>query len=452
VTKEIAVPRVVSFIVLLAILLLMGAMFFQVMAKFVVPLFLAAVLVVMFRPLHMWIRHKIPGYPRVSALATTLAILLAILLPTAYLAWNAYHESSGVIAYLKAPVDQVATADDLTSREESAEPLTNQDETVEQLAIQEEAVAQRTHQDEMTEQLRKRAHVLVDFYTKITGQPLDLDALIEEGKRQIASTLVNNAKTAGWTLVGTAIMVLALYYFFLDGPNMIAGIMKMSPLDDEYERELLDKFATISRAVVVASLASAAAQGLLAGVGYYFALNAGAPIFLLTMVTMVLALVPFVGAAAVWIPTVLWIYTFQTVEVNGVMVEGDTFSAIALAIYGVCVISAIDNVIKPLVLHGQSNLHPLLALLSILGGVQVLGPIGILVGPMLVAFFQALLNMVNKELYRLGGDTLGAKQGARVALPAAASAGGAAVPAPPAEQRSPSPAPARQPPSKKRRK
>jgi predicted PurR-regulated permease PerM len=427
VTKETAVPRVVSFIVLLAILLLMGAMFFQVMAKFVVPLFLAAVLVVMFKPLHMWIRHKIPGYPRVSALATTLAILLAILLPTAYLAWNAYHECRDRISYLKEPADQ----------DEKTERPINQDVPIEQLANPDETIGQRTHQDEMTEQLKKRAHVIVDFYTKITGQELDLNALIEEGKRQIASTLVNNAKTAGWTLVGTAIMILALYYFFLDGPNMIAGIMKMSPLDDVYERELLDKFATISRAVVVASLASAAAQGLLAGVGYYFALDAGAPIFLLTMVTMVLALVPFVGAAAVWIPTVLWVYAFQKVEVNGVIVEGDTFSAIALGIYGICVVSAIDNVIKPLVLHGQSNLHPLLALLSILGGVQVLGPIGILVGPMLVAFFQALLNMVNKELYRLGGDTLDSKHGARVALPAGASSDSAAAPHAPPAQASP---------------
>jgi predicted PurR-regulated permease PerM len=287
------------------------------------------------------------------------------------------------------------------------------------------------NQEEMTEQLKKRAGVVIDYYTKVTRQDLNLNAIIEDAREQIGSTLVSNAKTVGWTLVGAAIMILALYYFFLDGPNMIAGIMKMSPLDDEYERELLDKFASISRAVVVASLASAAAQGLLAGIGYYFALDAGAPIFLLTMITMVLALVPFVGAAAVWIPIVLWIYAFQPVEVNGAIVQGDTFSAIALGIYGLCVISAIDNVIKPLVLHGQSNLHPLLALLSILGGVQVLGPIGILVGPMLVAFFQALLNMVNKELYLLGGDTLGGKHGARVALPAVASADSSAVTAPP---------------------
>ena len=198
---------------------------------------------------------------------------------------------------------------------------------------------------------------------------------------------------------------LALYYFFLDGPNMIAAIMRMSPLDDEYERELLEKFANVSRAVVVASLASAVAQGLLAGVGFYFALNAGAPIFLLTMITMVWP------SCRSWAPPPSGFppccgFTCSKPPVDGAeAVQGDAVSAIGLAIYGVCVISAIDNVIKPLVLHGQSNLHPLLALLSVLGGVKVLGPIGILVGPMLVAFFQALVNMVNKELLRFGDAT-----------------------------------------------
>ncbi|MEM8866172.1 MAG: AI-2E family transporter, partial [Planctomycetota bacterium] len=77
----------------------------------------------------------------------------------------------------------------------------------------------------------------------------------------------------------------------------------------------------------------------------------------------------------------------------------------------VIVVSNIDNVIKPFVLHGQSNLHPLLALLSVLGGVSVLGPVGILVGPMLVAFLQALLNMLRKELDLLQGapDTSGSE-------------------------------------------
>ncbi len=368
-------PRVVSFIVLLAILLLMGAMFFQVMASFVVPLFLAAVLVVIFKPLHMWFRQRFPKHPRVSALATTLSILLVALLPTAYLGWNAYRECRGAIAYVK----------------------------------------QEENRDKIIAEVNQRAEVITEY----TGIEVDVETLVDEAASKVGEKLLGSVKSIAWILISAAIMVFSLYYFFLDGPNMIAAIMRMSPLDDEYERELLEKFATVSRAVVVASLASAVAQGLLAGVGFYFALNAGAPhylsppIFLMTMGTMILAIVPFVGAAAVWIPTALWIYFFQTVEVNGQAVQGDTVSGIALAVYGVCVISAIDNLIKPLVLHGQSNLHPLLALLSILGGVQVLGPIGILVGPMLVAFFQALLNMVNKELHRMGGGALTAKHGAR---------------------------------------
>jgi hypothetical protein len=77
-----------------------------------------------------------------------------------------------------------------------------------------------------------------------------------------------------------------------------------------------------------------------------------------------------------------------------------------LAAYCTVVVSGIDNVIKPLILHGQSKLHPLLALLSILGGVQVLGPVGILVGPMLVSFLQALLNMLRKELDSFSSPTV----------------------------------------------
>jgi len=65
-----------------------------------------------------------------------------------------------------------------------------------------------------------------------------------------------------------------------------------------------------------------------------------------------------------------------------------------------------DNVIKPLVLHGRANLHPLLALLSVLGGVQALGPIGIFVGPMVVVFFHALLNMLHTELNTIGDGSI----------------------------------------------
>ena len=405
-------PRVVSFIVLLAILLLMGAVFFQVMAHFVVPLFLAAVLVVVFKPLHAWVMQHIPGYPRLAALATTLLIMLAVLLPTVWLGWKAALEFRSVYTYLSAaPPHAQNTADGGAEYDEAA----SADSVAKDAGINEKVLA--------TVVARAPAQ-LKELYKSLTNNEFDeetLRNLLANTRGMIGAVAVSGAQIAVKLLFGLAIMTLALYYFLADGPKMLVSLMKLSPLDDEYERELLDKFANISRAVVVASLASAVAQGLLAGVGYFFALDEGAPIFLLTMLTMVLAIVPFAGAAAVWIPTAIWIYLYQPVYENGQPlldaagnpVQGDAFKAICLGLYGVCIVSAIDNVIKPLILHGQSNLHPLVALISILGGVQTLGPIGILVGPMLVAFIQALLNMINKELLRLGHGTLAAKPGAR---------------------------------------
>ena len=76
-----------------------------------------------------------------------------------------------------------------------------------------------------------------------------------------------------------------------------------------------------------------------------------------------------VMATLIWVPACLWLHFYQ----------GETLAAVLLAIYCAAVVSMADNVIKPIVLHGRANLHPLLALLSVLGGVQALGPIGIFV-------------------------------------------------------------------------
>jgi predicted PurR-regulated permease PerM len=106
------------------------------------------------------------------------------------------------------------------------------------------------------------------------------------------------------------------------------------------------------------------------------------------LLTMVMALVPFVGATVVWVPACLWLYVS----------EERTGAAVGLALYCGVVVSSADNFIKPWVLQGRSKLHPLLALLSVLGGVQALGPLGILVGPMIVVFLQTLLNILHREL------------------------------------------------------
>ncbi len=203
-------------------------------------------------------------------------------------------------------------------------------------------------------------------------------------------------------LVGLAIMSVALFYFFMDGPKMINAFMHLSPLDDQHELELLQEFDKVSRAVVLATLLSAVAQGILGGIGYRIAgLDS---IFLLTLLTTFLALIPFVGAAAVWVPCCLYVAFIKEPAVPDAPRTWLYAQAGFLAVYGVLVISMADNLIKPWVLQGQSKLHPLLALLSVLGGVQALGPIGILVGPMVVAFLQVLLTILQREIRSLDAE------------------------------------------------
>ena len=218
----------------------------------------------------------------------------------------------------------------------------------------------------------------------------DFASLLRSARAALQPRFVKLTQASGifvfQTTVGLVILVIAVYFFLVDGPSMIRTLMRLSPLDDNYERQLLEQFDRTSRAVVLASILSALVQGLLAAIAFYFC--GLKSVVLLFSVTSLMALIPFLGAASVWVPCALYLGA----------VDQRWPAAIMLAVYGALVVSSIDNVIKAYVLHGHSQLHPLFALLSVLGGVQVFGPIGILVGPMVVVFLQTLLEILNHEL------------------------------------------------------
>jgi predicted PurR-regulated permease PerM len=191
--------------------------------------------------------------------------------------------------------------------------------------------------------------------------------------------------------IGLAVMLLATYYFLADGRAMVASTMRLTPIDNNYLEQLGQEFANLTRAIVLSMLLSSVAQGMLALPAFYFA--GFHSVFLLTLATMICAMVPFVGSTIVWIPCGLWIAFF----------EGQIVPALVFAAYFIVVVGLSDNLIKPLVLHGRTSLHPLPALLSVIGGVEALGPIGVFVGPMVVALMHTLLVMLRRELNRLDG-------------------------------------------------
>ena len=469
--------RMISFYLLVGIIVVCGIFFFRVMAGFFLPLFLAAILVVIFRPLHRWISGKCKNRVRLAAALTTLAISLIVLVPLVWIGSLAVSEGVQLVTQFDAKrakeklaafrekykLEMPAGGDQFQGIQDGLARMAEAADSDNPLSSDQREGRVRS----LIEKARQLQSILVDQSPELDGQPDEdqtagsqpqpettagqvlIDALDDAlnstlsgtnqqfqgnlDQAQLAfrnlqrqtfggpfrawlinvvnpsdETLINMRSEAfGWlqrwllSVTGTgaafvgdafldlAIMIVCVYYFLADGANMTRALMRLSPLDDRYEQELLAEFDTISRAVVLATLLTAVAQGLLAGIGYrIFQLD---NVFLLMVLTMVFALIPFIGAAAVWAPVCLWLFFY----------EGREFAAIALTIYGAGIVSMADNVIKPMVLHGQSKLHPLLALLSVIGGVQALGPIGILVGPMVVTFLQALLNMLNSELTAL---------------------------------------------------
>lgn len=194
-------------------------------------------------------------------------------------------------------------------------------------------------------------------------------------------------------VMGVVVFVFAVFFWFAEGPQIIRSLMRLSPLEEKYVNELLREFEVLVRAVVAGSLISTMVQALLAGLGYWLAgLDS---VFLLIAATALMGMVPFVGATLIWVPAGLWL----------ILGEGRFTAGIFLLCWGTFVVSTIDNLIRPWVLLEQASLHPLAALIGVLGGVQGLGPAGVFVGPLVVAFVQTLLMLLHRELDEVDGDS-----------------------------------------------
>jgi len=335
--------RLISLGVLLGLVVLFGLLSFRLMANFLLPMLLAAMLVVIFGPMHRWIRGR-TGWPDWAAAAlSTLLVVLIVLAPVSLLVFRAGGEAVSILSRPDAMRLDPHVLDGLIARFNEATGLTVTAESV-------------------------------------NGE---VRRLMEEWVGPIAARA---PAVIAKILIGAIVTVVSLYYFFADGGRMLEAVTRLIPLDRRYQWQLLEEFEEVSRAVVSSILLAAVVQAALAGLGFWVA-GLG-KVFLLTLLTFFGALVPIAGAALVWGAASLWLLFF----------EKNTWAAAGLAIWGFGVVSTVDNIVKPLVLHGQSKLHPLLALLSVLGGVGALGPIGIFVGPIAVAFLQAALTMLQAEI------------------------------------------------------
>jgi len=173
------------------------------------------------------------------------------------------------------------------------------------------------------------------------------------------------------------IMFFSLFYLFIDGKEFTKKIMRISPLRDKYEKMLIERFSSISRATLKGTSLVAVIQGAMGGL-LFWGTGVSAPVLLGILMTFA-SMIPSVGSGLVWLPVGIIM-----------LLLGHLTQGIIILAVGALVISLIDNVLKPKLVGQDTQIHPLLILLSTLGGIAIFGLAGFIIGPIIIALFIAL--------------------------------------------------------------
>jgi predicted PurR-regulated permease PerM len=184
-----------------------------------------------------------------------------------------------------------------------------------------------------------------------------------------------------------ALLLIMLFFFLRDGSYFREQIRRISPLTHAQAEDLLDKVANTMEGALTSLLVVPLVQGALATIGYIIV---GVPNALLWggMTTLV-AFVPAIGTPLVWVPICIFL-----------ALNGQIWQSVVLAIYSTLVVTSIDNIIRPWFLKGAAKIHPLWSFLAILGGLMSFGPMGLLVGPLVLSLGVSAMRIYEMDVLR----------------------------------------------------
>ncbi len=186
------------------------------------------------------------------------------------------------------------------------------------------------------------------------------------------------------TLFSFFLTFLSMFFFLKDGSHWKKIIKVVSPLSDSDDEKIISRLSQSVNGILKGYLLITLVQGILVSIGFVIF---GVPNpALWGLVAMITALVPTIGSGLVTIPAIIFLFA-----------TGHTISAIGLAIWGLALVGTIDNILNPIIVGNKINLHPLLILFSVLGGISLLGPVGILVGPLTVSLLYTLISIYRNE-------------------------------------------------------
>ena len=176
------------------------------------------------------------------------------------------------------------------------------------------------------------------------------------------------------------ILLYTMFFFLRDGPSLLSRALSYLPLREGDKERMLDTFVSVTRATLKGTVLIGIAQGALGGLAFWAAGIDGA-IFWGTVMT-VLSIIPGVGGALVWIPAAIIL-----------MSMGEVWRGVLLAAFCGLVIGSVDNLLRPMLVGRDTQMHELLIFFSTLGGLMMFGVMGFIVGPILAALFVTVWEM-----------------------------------------------------------
>ena len=333
---------------LLFLILAVGAITLLIVLPFLEYVIVAMILAYVLFPAHVRIERRLSGVVDpgiasfVSAVALILTSILAVALPLAYIT-RVFVADLTAIAQGESDIDVVAI-------EEGIEELTGAEV-------------------DLAELLAAAGSTLVD--------------VLFDGVGGVVGFLLHAA-------LGAALVVFLVYYLLLEGPEFVGWLHDTVPLPDDVTDGLFEKVDATTWGDVIGHISVALLQAIIAGIGLW---AVGIPnVVFWTFVMAVLALLPLIGAFLVWGPAALYLVVVDQVA-----------AGILLALYGLFVISMVDNYARPIVIDQSAHLNPGVILIGVFGGVYAVGFTGLFVGPIAIGMLAATLETFREDYERIAG-------------------------------------------------
>ncbi|MEY4602108.1 MAG: hypothetical protein RL292_49 [Candidatus Parcubacteria bacterium] len=312
---------------------------FFVFKPFFTTLFLAATFTIVLFPLYEKISRALRGKESFSALITILIGLVFVMLPVIFLGQQAFEQAHGL--YTRLANNNISEFDYLARAIEK--PM---------------------------QQIVPNFSINIDQYVEYS-----LGWATDNFKDVLFGTLA--------VVADVFLIIIAVFFFLKDGKNIVEKLVRLSPLHDSYDRELLEKTTATITTVVKGTLLIALIQGVLAGFGLFVF---GVPNAVLWGALAALcAFIPGLGTALVIVPSVIYLF-----------VTGNTPFALGLSAWGMLLVGTIDNMLGPYFYKKGTRLHSLIVLFSVLGGISFFGPAGILLGPVIASLCFSLIHIYEK--------------------------------------------------------